>query len=397
MRLSYESRELLRLQDIKLTSDVFERYGQELYKLRQHAPRSGPAQAAIDRLYVRMADEIVQAAARGYLEAFRRERLVPTDEEIQEITRELVKVAHSIWYSDDHQPFWQAPNDFESVVPRAHLSVVVAVKVMRLDQVGGGADPAGATALAIPGEDRAGSAIRSAVGANVIEWDVFISHASEDKAAVARPLADILAASGIRVWLDEAELNLGDSLREKIDDGLSRSQFGVVVLSPNFFGKQWPKSELDGLIAREKPDTKVILPVWHDLSVEKVRNYSPILAGRLAVSTAQGLQHVAKKISQAIRAIGRARPTARPLYAGKLTKKILFSLPFGSVLITNTVKPDLTPQFVEELGNADAREELWNRLRIEHADGKIYVFEDMAHMRSHLEARHDWLPDELRA
>ena len=169
MRLSYESRELLRLQDIKLTSDVFERNRQELYKLRQNAPRSGPARAAIDRLYVRMADEIVQAVARGYLEAFRRERLVPTDEEIQEITRELVKVAHGIWYSHDHQPFRQAPNDFESVVHRAHLSVVVAVKEMRLDQVGGGADPAGATALAIPSEDGAGSANLSVSDLDVLE------------------------------------------------------------------------------------------------------------------------------------------------------------------------------------------------------------------------------------
>ncbi|HUP61748.1 MAG TPA: toll/interleukin-1 receptor domain-containing protein [Thermoanaerobaculia bacterium] len=230
----------------------------------------------------------------------------------------------------------------------------------------------------------------------MIEWDVFISHASEDRGAVARPLADILAATGIRVWLDETELRVGDSLREKIDDGLSRSQFGVVILSPSFFGKQWPKAELDGLIAREKVNTKVILPIWHDLNVDLVRSYSPILAGRLAVSTAEGLQHVAKKISQAIRAVGRARPTARPLYAGKLTKSILLSLPIGSVLITNTVKPDLTPLFVEELGTAEAREELWKRLRIAHAGGKVYVFEDMAHMRSHLEARHDWLPDELR-
>jgi len=83
----------------------------------------------------------------------------------------------------------------------------------------------------------------------VVKWDVFISHASEDKAAVARPLGDILAASSITAWLDEAELKLGDSLREKIDDGLNHSQFGIVILSPNFFAKRWPKSELDGLFA----------------------------------------------------------------------------------------------------------------------------------------------------
>ena len=71
-------------------------------------------------------------------------------------------------------------------------------------------------------------------GIAMTEWDVFISHASEDKAAVARPLADILAASGVTVWLDEAELILGDSLREKIDAGLNQSQFGVVIPQSQF-------------------------------------------------------------------------------------------------------------------------------------------------------------------
>jgi hypothetical protein len=232
----------------------------------------------------------------------------------------------------------------------------------------------------------------------MIEWDVFISHASEDKATVARPLADILAANGVTAWLDEAELRLGDSLREKIDAGLNRSQFGIVILSSSFFSKQWPKSELDGLIARESPTTKVVLPVWHKVTAEQVRSYSPILAGRLAVSTDNGLHEVAKKILQAIGSAGRARPTASPIFAGKLTKKALLNFPLGSVLTTNVVNPDLTPQFVEELGSAESREELWKRLRAARVSStKIYVFENMAHLRIHMASRHDWLPDELRA
>lgn len=230
----------------------------------------------------------------------------------------------------------------------------------------------------------------------MIEWDVFISHASEDKAAVARPLASILAANGVSAWLDEAELILGDSLREKIDAGLSHSQFGVVVLSPPFFSKQWPQSELDGLLARES-SSKVVLPVWHNVTVDVVRSYSPILAGRLGVSTAQGISEVAKKVMQAIKVAGRARATGRPLYAGKLTKKALLGFPSGSVLITNTVKADLTPEFVEELGDAESRESLWKRLRqASVGHGKIYVFETMKDVRIHLASRHDWLTDDLR-
>ncbi len=66
-------------------------------------------------------------------------------------------------------------------------------------------------------------------------WDVFISHASEDKETIAKPLAKILIHNGLSVWLDQHELFLGDSLRRKIEEGLSNSRFGVVILSKNFF------------------------------------------------------------------------------------------------------------------------------------------------------------------
>jgi Domain of unknown function (DUF1883)/TIR domain len=81
-------------------------------------------------------------------------------------------------------------------------------------------------------------------------WDVFISHASEDKDAVARPLAEHLRDLGVSVWLDAFELRIGDSLRRKIDAGLAGSRFGVVVLSRSFFRKGWPQYELDGLVTR---------------------------------------------------------------------------------------------------------------------------------------------------
>ncbi len=80
------------------------------------------------------------------------------------------------------------------------------------------------------------------------EFDVFVSHASEDKDAIARPLAEALRDRGLSVWFDEFELRIGDSLRRKIDKGVARSRFGLVVLSPAFFAKGWPQYELDGLV-----------------------------------------------------------------------------------------------------------------------------------------------------
>ena len=68
-----------------------------------------------------------------------------------------------------------------------------------------------------------------------MDWDVFISHAWKDKDSFVRPLAKALQAKGLKVWFDESELKVGDSLRRSIDQGLAKSKYGIVVLSPNFF------------------------------------------------------------------------------------------------------------------------------------------------------------------
>ena len=81
-----------------------------------------------------------------------------------------------------------------------------------------------------------------------MNWDLFLSHASEDKEDVARPLHKLLVGKGLRVWYDEMTLSLGDSLRRKIDEGLANSRYGLVILSPSFFAKEWPQKELDGLV-----------------------------------------------------------------------------------------------------------------------------------------------------
>jgi hypothetical protein len=67
-----------------------------------------------------------------------------------------------------------------------------------------------------------------------------------------------------------------------IDHGLVESRFGIVVLSKAFFAKDWPQYELDGLSARQRGETKVILPVWLDVDREFICQHSPPLADRLA-------------------------------------------------------------------------------------------------------------------
>ena len=132
------------------------------------------------------------------------------------------------------------------------------------------------------------------------QWDVFISHASEDKETIARPLADAFILKGLKVWYDEFSLSVGDSLRQSIDRGLLHSRYGVVILSPHFFEKHWPLQELNGLATREVGGKKVILPVWHEVDFDEVRQYSPTLADKLAVRSKHGLEHVVEKLLDAM-------------------------------------------------------------------------------------------------
>jgi len=133
------------------------------------------------------------------------------------------------------------------------------------------------------------------------KYDFFLSHAWEDKETIARPLYGELTVAGASVWFDEAVLRIGDSLRRKIDDGLARCKFGIVIISPNFLNKEWPQRELDGLVALEVESRKTkILPVWHQIDRGLILRYSPALADRVAGKSSEGAKALAKKILRVI-------------------------------------------------------------------------------------------------
>lgn len=133
-------------------------------------------------------------------------------------------------------------------------------------------------------------------------WDVFISHASEDKDAVVCELATRLKRYEISVWYDEFELKVGDSLSKSIDKGLSKSRYGLIILSPSFFEKRWPDYELRSLLTKEiNADDKIILPIWHNINAKDVIEYSPYLADKFALTTAMGMDELVYKIIEVIR------------------------------------------------------------------------------------------------
>lgn len=128
-------------------------------------------------------------------------------------------------------------------------------------------------------------------------YDVFISHASEDKDMIVRSLAEALKEKKLEVWYDEFTLRIGDSLRRKIDVGLARSRVGLVVISPSFIDKGWTNYELDGIVTRSVSGEQILLPIWHDITKQQVMDFSPSLADKVARSTAT---HTVGEIAQEI-------------------------------------------------------------------------------------------------
>ncbi len=119
------------------------------------------------------------------------------------------------------------------------------------------------------------------------EFDVFISHAWEDKESFVDEFVDCLNKLGIKAWYDKEQIKWGTSLREKIDKGLSKSKFGIVIISHNYIadGKYWTKAELEGIFQLHSIQENIMLPIWHNITKKEVMSYSPIIAGKLAMTT----------------------------------------------------------------------------------------------------------------
>ena len=127
--------------------------------------------------------------------------------------------------------------------------------------------------------------------------DTFICHASEDKEFMARPLHEALSEVGVDAWLDESEIRLGQSIRQKIDDGLANCRSAIVILSRPFCSKSWTQYELDGIVGRMIQGEIQLFPIQHGITIDEIRNYSPSLVGRSLWNSAD---HSPKQIAAEI-------------------------------------------------------------------------------------------------
>lgn len=134
------------------------------------------------------------------------------------------------------------------------------------------------------------------------EYDVFVSHATEDKESFSDEFVRILREKyNPKVWYDAISIKWGDSIRTEIDKGLKKSKFGVVILSRSYVSKYWTNYELEGLFQREVNGGKLILPIWHNITKQEVQQFSLSLAGKMAMNTAfMTPDEIAKKLSELV-------------------------------------------------------------------------------------------------
>ena len=224
--------------------------------------------------------------------------------------------------------------------------------------------------------------------------DTFICHASEDKESIARPLAQALGELGVNAWFDEFEIALGDSIRQKIDQGLANARSATVILSRPFFSKNWTQYEMDGIIEKHVRRETILIPIWHAITHEEVRDSSPSVADIHALnSSLLTIPQIAERIAERIRPTptGKAtqsnaeQSTPPPISPRGTNFGVFYIAPEGTAELPSDTEPKSDPMmlFSEPAGwismvNNNEELEYINdgdtlRFRLNQSQGEMYI------------------------
>jgi hypothetical protein len=137
------------------------------------------------------------------------------------------------------------------------------------------------------------------------EPSVFMSHSHADKPFVRR-LGGDLAALGAKVWIDEAELRIGDSLFAKIENAIDAADFLAIHLSPSSVDSRWVQEELrQALHGRLSGDKPSLLPILlRDCTVPGFLREKVYVDFRDESNYEQGLDRIAGTIGLMRSAVG---------------------------------------------------------------------------------------------
>ncbi len=107
---------------------------------------------------------------------------------------------------------------------------------------------------------------------------VFLSHASEDKKDLVEPLIDCLKENGITgIWYDNDEIETGQCIIEKINEGLRNCKIGLVLFTPRFLQKRFANWELNSILYMHIYEKIRMLPMLYDITRDEVVARYPLL------------------------------------------------------------------------------------------------------------------------
>ncbi|MGT2753452.1 toll/interleukin-1 receptor domain-containing protein [Streptococcus ovis] len=107
-------------------------------------------------------------------------------------------------------------------------------------------------------------------------YDVFLSHANKDKLDFVDELNRSLEKLGVNIFYDKNSLEWGDNWKQRILDGVKKATFAIIVISENFFDREWTEKELNEFLTRQTSEgQKLILPIIHNISHDDLHDKYP--------------------------------------------------------------------------------------------------------------------------
>lgn len=127
-------------------------------------------------------------------------------------------------------------------------------------------------------------------------YDVFLCHASEDKAGIVEPLYEELNKIGVHAFYDAKEIGWGDSLIGTINRALLKSKYVIAVMTDNSVGKAWPQQEINSVLNGDiSGGTKRLLPLIHG-NKENILNNNFLMNDKLYVEWKGNPEEIAQKV-----------------------------------------------------------------------------------------------------
>lgn len=129
--------------------------------------------------------------------------------------------------------------------------------------------------------------------------DAFFSYASEDK-DLASKIVQGLLSSGFRIWFAPIDLKVGQQLLDEINNGLRGARSSILLVSQAYLEKDWTHYEMDVLLRMRIEGERMIFPIWHNVSKEKVAARHVGLAGIVSLQSSEGVPALVNKLTSSL-------------------------------------------------------------------------------------------------